>query len=286
MKENRKIHALLQLIDDPDEDVYTTVSHCIVQMGRDVIPNLEHLWETTTDSYIQDRIEMLIHRVQLEDLQHEFSIWKINGCDNLLQGLLLVARFRYPDLHPEPYIRELEKIKRTIWLELNNHLTPLEKINVLIHVLFQFIQLKGSEVNYSRPDEFMIHKVLESKKGNAISNGLILLLVSQLLELNIKAIGIPRQFILAYFHPTADINNQNNIAFYLDGATGQIYSHKDVETYFNRIQLPASPHFFHPLSNRKLVSGLLKEYSKCYHLTEDAGRKAELENLSDFLMKE
>ena len=286
MNENREIHALLHLIDDPDEEVYSNVSKRILTIGKQVIPNLEQLWETAADPFTQDRIETLIHRLQLEDLQLDFRHWKSDGCEDLLEGLLLVARYRYPDLNAGPAKRELEKMKRGIWLELNSHLTALEKINVLTHILFQYIQLKGSEVNYARPDEFLIHKVLESKKGNAISNGLIVLLLSRLLDLNLEALAIPRQFILACFDAEADTTNKNNILFFLDGATGQIYSHKDVEAYFKRIQLPASPRFFRPLSNRELIAGLLKEYAKCYYRAEDTDRKEELEALSDFLYEE
>ena len=44
--ENNEIKALLHLIDDPDEDVYNTVSEKIVTFGKGIIPNLEHLWDT------------------------------------------------------------------------------------------------------------------------------------------------------------------------------------------------------------------------------------------------
>ena len=286
MNEKREINALLHLIDDPDEDVFLTVSNRFLRIGKEAIPELEHFWENASDPFVQDRIETLIHRLHLEDLQQELRNWKLQGCTDLLDGLLLVARYRYPDLNAGPAGRELEKMKRGIWLELNGHLTALEKINVLTHILFQHIHLKGSEVNYARPDEFLIHKVLESKKGNAISNGLILLLLSRLLDLNLEALAIPRQFILACFDPETDNTNKNNILFFLDGATGQIYSHRDVEAYFKRIQLPASPRFFRSLSNRELVAGLLKEYSKCYYRAEDTDRKEELEALADFLMEE
>ena len=45
MKENKEISALLHLIDDPDEFVYNAVSDKIISFGKEIIPNLEHLWE-------------------------------------------------------------------------------------------------------------------------------------------------------------------------------------------------------------------------------------------------
>ena len=72
MKENNEIIALLHLIDDPDEDVYSTVSDKIISFGKDIIPNLEHLWENTSSEEVQERIELLIHRLHFRDLTDAF----------------------------------------------------------------------------------------------------------------------------------------------------------------------------------------------------------------------
>lgn len=47
METNNEISALFTLIDDPDEEVFGLVSNKIVDYGKEIIPNLEHLWETT-----------------------------------------------------------------------------------------------------------------------------------------------------------------------------------------------------------------------------------------------
>ena len=62
----------------------------------------------------------------------------------------------------------IEKMRRNVWLELNNYLTPLEKINVLTSILYNYYKLKGVEIAYSQPEDFLINKTLETKKGNAI----------------------------------------------------------------------------------------------------------------------
>ena len=47
MDKNREIEALLQLIDDPDIEVFTTVEDRLLSYGAPVIPNLENLWDNT-----------------------------------------------------------------------------------------------------------------------------------------------------------------------------------------------------------------------------------------------
>ena len=157
MIENKEISSLFHLIDDPDEDVYSTVSDKIISFGKAIIPNLENLWENTPDGNLQERIELLIHRVHFRDLCDDFKHWK-SGHANLLDGALLVAKYHYPDLQTTPIVQELEKIRRNIWLELNNYLTPMEQVNVLTSILYNYYKLKGVEFAYDNPDDYLINK--------------------------------------------------------------------------------------------------------------------------------
>jgi hypothetical protein len=78
MEENREIYALLHLIDDPDEEVFGAVSNRIIDFGKGIIPNLENLWENTVSEDVQNRIELLIHRLHYRDLTEEIEQWSKN----------------------------------------------------------------------------------------------------------------------------------------------------------------------------------------------------------------
>jgi hypothetical protein len=268
MQENKEISALFHLIDDPDEEVFDTVSERIVSLGRAIIPNLENLWENTPNEEIQGRIESLIHKLHFRDLTIDFTSW-LNGPGDLLQGALLIAKYQYPEMLSTPTLQEIEKIRRNIWLELNSYLTPLEQINVVTGILYNYCKLKGGEVSYDIPEDFFINKVLEGKKGNAILNGIVYVVICELLDLPVKAINIPKQFILGYFEidynfpdPAGKIGSKIN--FYIDPLNGQIYSHKDVENYFKRISVPPTPSYFKQLTNKRFIQYLLEELSKCF----------------------
>ena len=175
MQNNNEISALLTLVDDPDEEVFSTVSERIVHYGTGIIPNLENLWENTVSEDVQERIEMLIHRLHYSDLLTDLTEWKNSAYHDLLFGALLVAKFQYPELQTTPVLQDIEKIRRNVWLELNSYLTPLEQANVISSIVYNYYNLKGAEVAYTNPDDFFLHKVLQSKKGNAISNGILYL---------------------------------------------------------------------------------------------------------------
>ena len=268
MQENNEISALFHLIDDPDEEVFTSVSERIVSLGRAIIPNLENLWENTPDEGVQERIEMLIHKLHFRDLVNDFTNWKNGSCE-LLEGALLAARYQYPEMNVTVSLQEIEKIRRNIWLELNSYLTPLEQINVITGILYSYYKLKGNEVAYDNIEDFLINKVIENKKGNAITNGILYLIICELLDIPVRAINIPKQFILGYFDidynfPNPTRQKSEKINFYVDPLNGQIYSHKDVENYFKRISVPPTPSYFKQLNNKRIVQHLLEEFSKCF----------------------
>lgn len=288
MQADREIAALFTLIDDPDTEVYERVSKRILTYGTGIIPNLENLWENTPNDTVQDRIEMLIHRLHYGDLKQEFLHWKNHSYNDLLRGAALTARFQYPDLETISISQELEKIRKNIWLEINNFFTPLEKSQIICSILYNYYAIKGLEVGYARPDEFFIHKLLQSKKGNTINIGVLYLILTELLALPVFAIRIPKQFVLAYFHPDFDLesyegNPREKIHFYIDATTGQVFSQNDLDNYFNRISVPQVPSYYKPMSNIQVIQTLLEELAHCFEDDAHVYKKSELIFISNML---
>jgi regulator of sirC expression with transglutaminase-like and TPR domain len=268
MLENKEISALFHLIDDPDDEVFTSVTERIISHGRAIIPNLENLWENSPDETVQERIEMIIHKLHFRDLVEEFTEWK-NGTCELLHGALLVSKYCFPEMIATTTLQEIEKIRRNIWLELNSYLTPLEQINVISGILYSYYKLKGNEVSYDITDDFMLTKLIENKRGNSITNGILYLILCELLDIPARAINIPKQFILAYFDmdyqfPNPGKQKSEKINFYIDPLNGQVYSQKDVDSYFKRISVPPVPSYYKPLNDKKIIQHLLEEFSKCF----------------------
>ena len=287
MEETKEISALFKLIDDPDEEVFGVVTNKIVDFGKTIIPNLEHLWETTPNEHIQERIELIIHRLHYNDLTEDFNQWSLAGHHDLLVGALLVSKFQYPELSTSATLLEVEKIRRNIWLELNQYLTPLEQIRIVTGILYSYYNLKGNEIAYNDVNEFLIHKLLETKRGNQLSNGILYLIICDLLDIPVKAIGIPKQFVLAYFKPgySDELNDdyRDKIEFFIDPSNGMVFTHKDIDSYFKRISVPPVSSYFKPLSNKKAIQHLLEETSKCFDNEKEAYKKEELVQLANLL---
>lgn len=287
MEPTREISALLNLIDDPDDEVFGAVSEKIVEFGKHIIPNLEHLWENTVSEDVQGRIELLIHRLHFTDLKEDFRQWSLAGHHDLLLGALLAAKFQYPELTTASIMQEIEKLRRNIWLELNNYLTPLEQIRIVTGILYGYYGLKGTEVTYTDVNEFLIHKTLETKRGNQLSNALLYLILCELLDIPVKAIAVPKQFVLAFFKPgySSEPVEQaiSKIEFFIDPSSGQVFTHKDIDHYFKRIAVPPVHTYFRPQSNKKIIQTLLEEMGKCFDNEKDFYKKEELQQLAALL---
>jgi len=264
-----EINALFKLIDDPDEDVFNTIADRLLVYGSPIIPDLEHLWENTLDEATLERIEMMIYKLRLQDLKDAFVKWKDDPHASLFEGALLVTQFYYPELTIDVLRHQMEKIRRNIWLELNNYLTPLEQANVIRNILYNYYQIKGVEVNYEKPEEFLIAAPLQSKKGNAIANTLLYAELCQQLEIQAHFINIPKQCIIAFYTSDWDpeeivANPQEFIQFYVEGTTGNAFSQKDLDHYMLRSNIEPKNSYYKRLSNVAIIKKHLIEFAKCF----------------------
>ena len=291
MWENKEITALLRLIDDPDDEVFDTVSNKILNYGRAIIPNLESLWEHTEDQSLQERIELLIHRVHFQDLQQELLEWSESRRPELLRGAIIVARYQFPDLNVPALLTQFDQIRRNIWLELNNYLTPLEHVNVFNSILYNYYKLQGHELTEREPKHFFVNQVLESKQGNAFSIGVIYLALCELLDIPIFAVNIPRQFVFAYIDTlhhffSPDSEGVQQIQFFIDPTSGVVYTQKDVEAYLKKINAEEKDTYFAPVDTKRVILKMLEELCLCFRYKKEDQKADEIQQLMNILLPE
>lgn len=292
MLPQKEIQALFHLIDDPDAEVYQTVAQQILHYGKEIIPSLEHLWETTEDEEIQERIMQLIHRVHFQDLQSELAQWSSVERPELLRGAILLAKYQYPELNIPFLLTQFDQMRRNLWLELNNYLTAVEKVNIFNGILYNYYKLQGHELSENKPEHFFVNKVLESKQGNVFTFGVLYVALSELLDIPIFATAIPRQFLLAYvdnlqhFYTLDDESVKRN-SFYVDPVNGMIYTQSDVEFYLNKIGVdPRDPNHFRTLDSVQIIYRMLAELRQCYQYNKEDEKADEIGLLMDILVRD
>jgi regulator of sirC expression with transglutaminase-like and TPR domain len=288
MQKVSEINALFKLIDDPDEEVFNTIADRLLVYGSPIIPDLENLWENTLDEATLERIEMMIYKLRYQDLKEAFTKWNADPDASLFEGALLVTQFQFPELALDTLRHQMEKIRRNIWLELNNYLTPLEQANVIRNILYNYYQIKGVEVNYEKPEEFLIASPLQFKKGNAIANTLLYAELCQQLTIQAHFINIPKQCIIAFYASDWDPeeivpNPQEFIQFYVEGTTGNAFSQKDLDQYMLRSNIEPKNTYYKPLTNAQIIKKHLIEFAKCFQSPTLQYKQKDLLELADLL---
>lgn len=288
MQDTKEITALLRLIDDPDDEVFDTVSRKILHYGKSIIPSLEQLWEYTADYAVQERIENLIHRVHFQDLQQEFMEWHQSTHPDLLKGAILLAKYRFPELNVPLLLQQYDQLRRNIWLELNNYLTPLEQVNVFNSILYNYYKLQGHELTVRQPEHFFINQVLESRQGNAYSIGILFLSLCELLDIPVFAVNLPRQFIFAYINTLHNFFSQDDegirqIQFYIDPLNGIVYTQHDVDAYLLKMNATERSRYFNPLTTKDIIIRMLEELVVCYQYKKENTHAEEIQQLIKLL---
>jgi regulator of sirC expression with transglutaminase-like and TPR domain len=269
----KEVIALITLLDDPDETIYVQVKERFVTLGPPAIPHLETAWENSFDAIMQKRIETIIHTIQFEILQKALKDWAKDESDDLLKGVLLLARYQYPDLDENKVKKLLHQIKQDVWLELQDDLTALEKVKIINHILFEIHQFSGNITNYHAPQNSFINNVLESKKGNPLMLSVVYMLICKELNIPVYGINLPQHFVLAYINDYAnliDVNNKtlsNNILFYINPfSKGLMFNQNDIDQFLKQLKLEAEPKYYLPCSNvevvKRCLNNLIYSYEK------------------------
>ena len=290
---NNEIRALITLIDDPDETIYTQVRDRIVQLGDDIVPELERAWEIDDfGDLFRNRIEDLLHIIHLSRVTDRLKAWHEAGGDDLLEGALIISRYRYPDMDEQKVKARLAAIRQDIWLELNDHLTAFEKVRVFNHIFFQVHGFKGNKRNYHAPQNSYINEVLDSRKGNPLSLAIIYQVLAEDLNLPMRGVNLPNHFVLAYLDEEsiggADHGQQGeeSVLFYVNAfSQGDILGRNEINEFLAKLKIEPRPSFYQPCTNIDIIRRQLNNLANSYAKMGDTERAADLEKLRDMLGK-
>jgi len=286
MQSSRELSALLNLIEDPDEEVYESVSSKLLSLGNEVLPILDDHKHQVQDQEHLIKIEQIIQKIEISALEKGLEEWKQSGELTVFDASIIIANYLNRENDKEQFIFEIEKIRKTAWLELNDYLTPLEEINILNRTVFDFNRLKGLETDYLKREEFNLFYLLTSKKGNSYSLGALYLIIAELLGINLRPVSIPKQNLLCYLNEENPFepSSGNEIMFFMDPLTGQVYTHRDIENYLKKID-----YIPYPINNTadegvKFIQNWLLEIAKCEKESGFAYKASGLKRIAEGLL--
>lgn len=257
-----EIKALIQLLDEPNTEIFEHLRGKLIEYGYDAIPFLEEAWQNYFDPLLHQRIEEIIYTLNFKNTCTELSNWKIFGYNNLLLGFIILTKFQYPKLNEEEIREVLDSLYKDAWLELNDNLTALEKIKVINHVFYDIHGYVGNKVNFHAIQNSMINHVLKDKTGNPLSLGIIYIIIAQRLNLPVFGVNLPDHFVLAYTNEGNEDKisfiKENEVLFYINPfSRGTVFSRRELEMFVNQLNIEPQEYFFTPCSNFDIIIRLL-----------------------------
>ena len=267
--DTKELQAMINLLEDPNQDVFRMVYNSLLSSGPEIIPELEKAWENSQDELSQDRLEDIIQKIHMNVVEKEVISWIKSDNAEILRGAYLIARLQYPDLSFSDINEPVEKIKNDVWLELNDNLTALEKVKILNHIIFNVYKYSRNSANPVNPQNSFLNQVIETKKGNSYSISIIYLAVAQKLKLPVLGVDLPKNMILAYMDlagsPVVPGHKDSNVLFYINPFNkGAVLGKREIEYFLRQYQIEPSESFFKPCSNRviieRMVGALIDSY--------------------------
>lgn len=278
-----KIKALIHLLDDPNQEIFGTVEEALLQAPIDAVPLLEKAFGDSEDELIQERLGNIIHQIQLSEIHRELQNWIRTGSQELLYGVYLVCKYQYPELSFTLLNEKVNAIRRDIWLELHDHLTSLEKIRIINHVLFDLHGFSRNNSNFIAPGNNYLNEVLETKKGNPISLSIIYSVLCQRLGMPVYGVNLPKNFILAFMddsYASEMVDSYTRVLFYINPINkGTVLGRKEIDFFLKQQQIEPQHTYFMPCSHTDIVKRLINNLIYAYDALDLQQKKIELKEL-------
>ena len=257
---SKELKALVRLLDDPDLAVINQIEDRILSFGEAAIDLLESTNSIGIEKEVSNRIDELIRKIRFNSVYSQLVEWKQNDQASLFEMALSISAMHYPKMDIKALRELMDKITRDVWLEMNEELTPLEKVEIFNHIFFEIYSFYGNKGNLSSPQNSLINDVLESKKGNSLSMSILYLEIARRLNMPIYGIDLPQNFVLAYVNDESVLSAKHRVLFYINPFNkGIIFTKKDIDACLKQINEPPRNAYYEVCDNVSVVKRLLSE---------------------------
>jgi regulator of sirC expression with transglutaminase-like and TPR domain len=284
---NRKLNALIGLLDDPDSTVFEMVEKELLKESDEIIPVLEQKWENSLDGNCQERIENIIQHLQFKETYRLMRDWILEEEEtrSLLTGFLTIDRLQYPDVNVLSIQAKLENIRKKIWLELNNSLTLLEKTTIVNHFLFNVNEFAINFKNVHSPQNCFLNQILDTKKGNPVSLAVFYTIMARQLDLPAYFIDFPKNPLVAIVdaklaRKVHGPNAESDVLFYINPSNrGAITSIKEIEYHLRTNNFNPLRNYTEPKSDILMIKLLVETLEQSYQSVNFTDKRERIHEL-------
>jgi regulator of sirC expression with transglutaminase-like and TPR domain len=271
---SKEFQALLQLVDEPDQVMYAMIEEKILEHGYQMMPFLREALDNNFRNDVIERLQSLIHKINLNHISDELLQWKQMGAGNLMHGLFLIAKYQHPFAEIENLKQQINDLKHDIWIEINSKLTILEKIRVFNHVLYDVHGFKPNRIDFHNPLNSYIINVLSNKSGSPVLMASVYIIIAQMLGLPVYGVNVPEHFICVVVNDgdddTMSFLPKKEPLFYINAfSQGALFTKVQLASFLKQLKVDEKPEYFVPCTNEDIISRVLNNLVFAYKKTGD-----------------
>jgi len=262
-----KLDALLSLLDDPDKEIHKSIEKELIVLPVSSIPQLEDCWLESKNLLFQERLEMVINKIQFVNVKRELINWSSDENPSLIDGAILVNKSYNPNLLIDPIRKNIQKIKHDVSLEINDNLTALEKVKILNHFFYNIYNYQPLSPNQPTNWDGDIGTVLSQKHGNYIIIAIIYAGIAQELGIPVYGISLPDSVLLGCKDSSTKTSKKNpdSILFYINPIDkGTVFSQKDLQQIISTKNIDNKAQFYKLASNTSMIKRLVQHEINVY----------------------
>lgn len=271
-----QINAILTLLDDPDPVVQNSIRSRLLELGEVAASALRKMSMVGENPFARRNAELVLREIGLrrfrEELDQVLRQRPHGGDIDLERGAFAVAMLRYPEIHVQEYVQQLDTMAALLDDRLrgsDNGYMYVREINYYLYHQLGFQGCREDRESYFDPDNSFMNRVLERRIGIPITLSVVYLLVGQRLNLPLRGIGFPTRYLVKYESPSEE--------FYIDTFKGgTIINYSDCRQFLREINVPYRPEYLEPISNARTVARMLRNLAEI-HRDSDPGMTRELE---------
>lgn len=287
--DDSSIKALISLLEDPNEQIYNEIHATIVALGEDGISPLQDAFINTADVLQKERIVSILDDLKLDKIEKDLNNWNEFNNTDLLDGLLKIAAYGYPNLDESQVKETLNNIETAIKDKIESEdakdgKTIMQIMNQTILYDFGF---NGNIRNYSGLNNSFINKIIENKRSNPIGLSILYLIIAERLNLPLVGVNSPGHFILGYvndhfsYEDIEDGTVIENVEFYVDPFNnGQTISVEEYDKWLLEVPYKLEDKKFLPATNGSIIKRVMNNLIYALFTT---GEKTTAKKLLDII---
>ncbi len=261
MKPN-ELQALISLLSDPNESVYTAVETKLLDLGADILPQLKQANKDSQNDVFKQQSAEIIEQIAFSHAFKNFKEWLHKDSHHIFDGAFWIAKYIYPEIEYRTIMLEINKIANDAWLQMNHNLTPLEQIKVLNHIIYHVHKFTRNHGNLYSQDNSCINKVMENKRGNPVLLAILYLIIARKVGLPVYGVNLPRNFIIAYVKENISEDkidvSKRKVLFYANPyQDGAVLTKHEIESFLKQQKIKAIPQFFQPCDDKIAIQRTL-----------------------------